>query len=623
MERAVLETPSDRYAIRQYLAEGGMGAIYLGKQLSSKGFDKDVVLKHLLPEYTSNQALIDLFLHEFWITASLEHANIVHALDVVKADDDYYIVMEYVEGGDLRMLLRRAKLRGYQFSPEAALYVGRCLLEALAYAYNRRTKDGKSLQLIHRDISPSNILVSGTGDVKLSDFGIAKVAILNSARHRVAGKIGYMSPEQARGEQVDHRSDVFSLAVCLYEALVGERLFVGDPTSSPSMVYSQPVRPPSQVRPGLPRDLDDLLARALAPTPAERYESADEFHDALDLVVYRNNLAYSAREMSAHLREICGEVRHWRSLENDIGQPTGTAVLEGDEAARSGGNTFSGVTFLTGVTNQGERFTQTTGWDTPSWTAGIPAETTQAGEGNGLTLTGDFSPGGEPSVRLGKPLAEGTQLRSILGLAPLGDDAPSLLRTGRSAGPDLTPSPVLGEPTQVSADPLADPPGSQGQLEFDELLLDSQPHDPDGGGLDELTLPQGPQGLATDLLLAAGGEAHDDDAEEHEDETTSTYMSWGTSPREAAEEEIPALDPPPAPKPPVGLDGPMPRTRKADSLRGLRIGDLEMPHPAAASDVQVPRPAAPRPRSGPHLRLLVAIIVLGVAIAILLNYVLM
>ena len=159
VERAVLETPSDRYVIQQYLAEGGMGAIYLGKHLSSSGFDKDVVLKHLLPEYTSNQAFIDLFLHEARITASLDHANIVHTLDLVAADNDLFIVMEYVEGSDLRMLLRRAKLRGHRFSPAAGLYIGRCLLEALAYAYNRRTAEGKPLHLIHRDISPSNILV--------------------------------------------------------------------------------------------------------------------------------------------------------------------------------------------------------------------------------------------------------------------------------------------------------------------------------------------------------------------------------------------------------------------------------------------------------------------------------
>ena len=437
-----------------------------------------------------------------------------------------------------------------------------------------------------------------------------------------------MSPEQARGEPVDHRSDLFSLAVCVYETLVGERLFVGDITSSPSMIYSQPVRPPSQARPGLPRELDALFASALALAPAERFQSADQFQAELDQVIYRYGLAYSAREMAAHLREICGEVRHWRSLEADIGQPTSTAVLEADEVARHGAITS---TFLTGVSNQGERFTQTTGWDQPSWTSGAPAESTQTGEGmNGLTLIGDFSPTGEPSIRLGKPLAEGTQLRSILGLAPLGEDAPPPLCIDRPARSDATPSSVLGDLTHVSADPLASPPGPLVQLEFDELLLDSQPHDADDEGLDELTLPQGPQGLTNDLLLAMDSEAPA--TEVHDDETTNTYLPWGTSQQGSPEEEIPALDPPPVPRAPVGLDMAMPRTRKADSLRGLRLSELETHLAAAAGDVannspsntKVPRPAALQ--RGSHLRLTIAvvgIILLGIPIAVLIYYALM
>jgi serine/threonine protein kinase len=584
-----------------------MGAIYLGKQVSTNGFDKDVVLKQLLPEYTTNQAFIELFLHEARITASLDHANIVHTIDLVAADADLFIVMEYVEGSDLRMLLRRAKLRGHRFSPAAALYTGRCLLDALAYAYSRRDAKGEPLLLIHRDISPSNILISGAGEVKLSDFGVAKAATQNTVSHRVTGKIGYMSPEQARGEPVDHRSDLYSLAVCIYESLVGERLFVGDLTSSPSMIYSQPVRPPSQARLGLPRELDAVFARALALAPADRFQSADQFQEALDRIIYRYCLAYSAQEMAVHLREVCGEVRHWRSLENDIGQPTGTAVLEGDEAARRGG-----VTFFTGVSGLGDRLTQNTGWDTPSWALGAPAETTHGGEAvTGVALTGDFGPGGEPSFRIGKPLAEGTQLRSILGLAPLGDEAPPLLRIDSAAGVDATPSLVLNDPTQVSADPMASLPAPLVRSqEFDELLLDGQSDDAGDGGLEERTLPQGPEGLATDLEL------HDDDraAEAHDDEPTSTFLSL--SPRgESLEEEIPALGPPPVSTTPASPDPALPRTRKADSLGGFRNSVIYVPPPAASPDVGTSPPMASKPRDS-RLPLIVAVILLGIPVAI-------
>src|SRR4051812_24771415 len=310
-----------------------MGAIYLGKKLGVGGFEKEVVLKQLLPEFTREPKFIDLFLREARLSASLEHANIVHTIDLVNAGDDYFMVMEYVKGADLRTMLKRVRRKHKRFSAHAGVFIGHEILEALAYAHQKSAHDGRPLNLIHRDISPSNILLSGAGEVKLTDFGIAKASTHRSVFHKVKGKVGYMSPEQARGESVDLRSDLFSLGVVLYEVLVGERLFVGDLLTTASMVYSQKVTPPSQKRNDIPGDLDAVIVKSLALDPRLRYQSAEEFQEALGRVASRHRLLSGASEMATHLRAVCGEdPSTWLKLEQlgfDESQATahGTAVV--------------------------------------------------------------------------------------------------------------------------------------------------------------------------------------------------------------------------------------------------------------------------------------------------------
>src|SRR3982751_806621 len=254
-----------RYRIERYLTEGGMGAIYIGKKLGPGGFEKEGVLKQLLPEYTSRPEFRDLFFREAKISATLDHANIVHTFDLVESDESLFIVMEYVRGVDLRSIVRRAKLRRRELDPAAAIHIALEVLAGLGYAHTRRNVSGASLSIIHRDVSPSNILCSAQGEVKLSDFGIAKASTHSSVFYRVRGKVGYMSPEQARNEPIDHRSDLYSLGVCLHEALTAERLFVGDLSTPPEEIYRQPIVPVSHKRLGIPPALDDVLAKALAP----------------------------------------------------------------------------------------------------------------------------------------------------------------------------------------------------------------------------------------------------------------------------------------------------------------------------------------------------------------------
>src|SRR5690242_16497518 len=169
-----------RYRIERYLTEGGMGAIYVGKKIGPGGFEKEVVLKQLLPEYTSRPEFRDLFFREAKISATLDHTNIVHTFDLVESDESLFIVMEYVRGVDLRTIIRRSKLRRRELAPAAALHIAMEVLAGLGYAHARRDPNGASMGIIHRDVSPSNVLCSAQGEVKLSDFGIAKASTHSS-----------------------------------------------------------------------------------------------------------------------------------------------------------------------------------------------------------------------------------------------------------------------------------------------------------------------------------------------------------------------------------------------------------------------------------------------------------
>jgi eukaryotic-like serine/threonine-protein kinase len=332
------EVPIDRYVVLEHLSEGGMGAIYVGKKLGAGGFEMEVVLKQLLPEFTQQEEFIDLFLREAKLSATLDHANIIHTIDLVTAGGEYFIVMEYLPGGDLRTLLRKAKRRGKRFSAKAAIYITREVLSALSYAHAKRDFEGNPLRLIHRDVSPSNVLLSHAGEIKLTDFGIAKAATHTSLFYTVKGKIGYMSPEQAKSETLDHRSDLYSVAVCLYEALTGERLFVhAGLTTSADEIYSQPVPQVSRKVPGIPRELDAIMAKALAIDPDTRFQTAGEFQEALMRLAHRSGLLMSAPELAGELMEACGPIEQWRDDDDDDdlgyaeGKRGGTEVYSGND----------------------------------------------------------------------------------------------------------------------------------------------------------------------------------------------------------------------------------------------------------------------------------------------------
>ena len=299
-----------RYRIERYLTEGGMGAIYIGKKLGPGGFEKEVVLKQLLPEYTRAPGVPRSVLprsQDLRDARPRQHRPHLRPRRVGRIAVHRHGVRARRRPAHDRP--PRQAARAASWRPAAALHITLEVLAGLAYAHNRRSTEGASLAIIHRDVSPSNILCSAQGEVKLSDFGIAKAATHSSVFYRVRGKVGYMSPEQARNEPIDHRTDLYSVAVCLYESADGERLFVGDLSTPADVIYGQPIMPPSKKRKLLPRALDVVMATALAPRPEDRYQDAVAFAEALRQVAHRHGLGFSAPQLAEHLRHILGRNR--------------------------------------------------------------------------------------------------------------------------------------------------------------------------------------------------------------------------------------------------------------------------------------------------------------------------
>ncbi len=320
---AVLLEPA-RYLLGEPLAQGGMAALFLGRRIALAGVERPVVLKRLRPELSGSSEARTLFLREAKLLSLLDHPGIVRCLDLTEIDSVPYLVLEYVRGGDLRLLLRRLRRRGLRFSLAAALYLARELCCALDHAHRLCLVDGRPLHLVHRDVSPNNILLSIHGEVKLSDFGIAQAAEPFGHGPQARGQIGYMSPEQARCELVDARADVFSLATVLYELLTDRRLFVGQVGQSAVEVYGETVDAPSRHASALPAELDALLLHALSLSANQRPASARAFYLDLHELCQKHALWMDRAEFAAQLCELCGpDPSQWATVE----ERTKTAVI--------------------------------------------------------------------------------------------------------------------------------------------------------------------------------------------------------------------------------------------------------------------------------------------------------
>lgn len=261
-----LPQPFGKYLLVRRLAVGGMAEIYLAKSRGAEGFQRDVVIKRILPSYSEDEAFVSMFIDEARIAARLHHPNIVQVYDFAQAEDSYYIAMEYVDGRDLRKVLDRGLKTGKRLTPLRAMHVVADIAAGLRHAHNARSEDGLPLNVVHRDVSPHNIVLAFGGEAKILDFGIAKAAARSTKTRAgtVKGKCSYMSPEQARGKPLDGRSDMFALCAIGWEILAGRKLFEGDSDFAIlNAVLTQDIPPPSSVNPDVPPELDAILLKGL------------------------------------------------------------------------------------------------------------------------------------------------------------------------------------------------------------------------------------------------------------------------------------------------------------------------------------------------------------------------
>ncbi|HTA21258.1 MAG TPA: serine/threonine-protein kinase [Polyangia bacterium] len=288
-----------QYELRELIAVGGMAEVYKGRVVGAEGFEKLVAIKRILPDLAEDERFVKMLLTEARIHAGLSHRNIVQIHDLgISEDGEYSIVLEYVEGYDLRMILDQLH-EANEIVPEAlSLHIAYELAQGLHFAHELRGADGQPLGLVHRDVSPSNVLISLSGEIKLSDFGLAKRRHDRSVVGSLKGNLAYMSPEQARQSELDRRTDVFSLGAVLFEMLTGQRLReIKDEVAAWNQVASGQMASLRAVRPDLPDSFERLLARALAPEPEGRIADAAMFGTAIRAVLAQMNTPVGATDL--------------------------------------------------------------------------------------------------------------------------------------------------------------------------------------------------------------------------------------------------------------------------------------------------------------------------------------
>ena len=299
-----------RYELLRRIAAGGMGEIFLAKMRGAAGFEKRVIIKTILPHLAEEEEFITKFLDEGRIVVQLTHGNIVPVFDMGEQDGEHFIAMEYIPGRDLREIIKRLDIDGEVMPVEMALYLISEVCKGLDYAHRKSDEEGESLELVHRDVSPSNVLLSREGEVKVIDFGIARATnkLSRTVSGRIQGKFCYMSPEQASGKIVDARSDIFSTGVVLYELLTGMRPFEGETDlESIDLVRKCEFDPPSTLNAHVPPEVDEIVLTAMALDLDQRYQSIDQMQTALLQYLYSNACAPTSQQVADFLDGIFPE----------------------------------------------------------------------------------------------------------------------------------------------------------------------------------------------------------------------------------------------------------------------------------------------------------------------------
>lgn len=306
-----LPTPFGKYELLDKIGTGGMAEIFRARSVGPDGFEKILVIKRVLPEFANNKSFINLLVAEAKVTSLLNHPNIVQIHELGDVGGTYYIAMELVDGADLLNLLSRCTRERLRVPVEIALYIVSEVSRGLAHAHAASDRNGRPLNIIHRDVSPSNILISKSGDVKIMDFGVARADLGITAagpdhdRGVLKGKLGYMSPEQVTGRPIDRRSDIFALGVVLFECLTLKRLFVGQSDVQTLLnIREADVEQRFKRHSYLPKPIRAILAKALAKDPEERFQTATDFQEAILDYLFDSRLKVSSRGVATFLEQI-------------------------------------------------------------------------------------------------------------------------------------------------------------------------------------------------------------------------------------------------------------------------------------------------------------------------------
>lgn len=308
----------DRYTITERVDAGGMAEVFRGVAESLQGFKKNVAIKRILPNLAKNKKFVAMFLDEAKVSLFLQHANIVQVFDIGQTQNSYFLVMEFVDGCNLKALLDRLKQRGRRVEIPHAIYLMVEACKALSYAHHvENPENNEPLRIVHRDISPPNILLSKMGEVKLVDFGLAKAnsQIESTDPGVVKGKFSYLSPEAASGLEVDRRADVFAIGILLWEMFTGRRLFYGD-TDYQTVELVRQARIPSvaALNPDVEPELEAIVRKALARDPNDRYLEAADLGDALAQYLFSRRMKVTARDIAGLVRDVQIEAARRRSL---------------------------------------------------------------------------------------------------------------------------------------------------------------------------------------------------------------------------------------------------------------------------------------------------------------------
>src|SRR4029079_4503834 len=278
-----------RYHVVSKIAHGGMAEIFLALQKGEQGFQKPVVLKRILPSLAADPKFVRMFVDEAHIASRLNHSNLVQVLDLGRAGNQYFLVLEFVDGWSLEQIRRRAQQAKLKLPIPLALTIVGSLCRGLAYVHTRE-RNGQPLGIIHRDVTPQNVLISQQGEVKLADFGIAKAVGKSekSATGVIKGKFAYMSPEQSQGRPLDARSDLFSVGTVLYLLTTGRKPFDGATDADVIMQVrrARPAKPSTLVRDMYP-DVERLITPALRADPDKRWQTADQMADKIDAILIK------------------------------------------------------------------------------------------------------------------------------------------------------------------------------------------------------------------------------------------------------------------------------------------------------------------------------------------------